>query len=338
MESRTFHLFPLLPKELRDAIWDFAIRPEGPSAHFFTVFESSNDAEWSLLSQHAMRHPLAERCCLAAPHARSDTSDDNQEKQFSWVRGNRSAYLIDSGLWTACTESRDAMERRFKLAECDIKSAAMPLERPAKNLLNLPVTELFQVTPNGEWRRCLTRADTDLFLLRPFNSDTVEWECVRTPMPIFDRADHFYASHIALDYDPEWLTDGNYLDYWSDWVSPKSIGCAIRAATDQLHWAKKLWFVDYRIRRRPDALPTTTGRHQFYGHGCTFTEVREGDADWEVDHSKNIFRFLEELYKQVLEYCDDIEENSPARASCFDSAPYVCVLAYEERGPSCCDT
>lgn len=29
MEPKTFHLFPRLPKELRDAIWAFAIRPRG---------------------------------------------------------------------------------------------------------------------------------------------------------------------------------------------------------------------------------------------------------------------------------------------------------------------
>ncbi len=30
--------FPLLPFELRDKIWDLAIRPRRPGAHFFTLY------------------------------------------------------------------------------------------------------------------------------------------------------------------------------------------------------------------------------------------------------------------------------------------------------------
>ncbi|KAK3386488.1 hypothetical protein B0H63DRAFT_467860 [Podospora didyma] len=41
---RTFHYFPDLPKELRDKIWDMALRPGRPAAHFFTIFDP-NDGE-----------------------------------------------------------------------------------------------------------------------------------------------------------------------------------------------------------------------------------------------------------------------------------------------------
>ncbi|KAK4034713.1 hypothetical protein C8A01DRAFT_38817 [Parachaetomium inaequale] len=336
MEPRTFHLFPLLPKELRDAIWALAIRPERPSAHFFTVFDSSNDAEWSLLSQHSIRHPLVKRCSLAAPQPRRDTFDNDhqqqqqqQQQQFSWIRGNRSAYLIDSGLWTACTESRDAMERLFKVAEWDIKRAAMRLPSPIRDLPDASATVSF--SSNDEWQRCLTHPKTDLFLLLPFDGEMVDWEDLGRPVPIFDAVEKFYVGHIALDYDPGWLMEGDYLDPYDSWASPGTIGCVIRAATNQLDWAENLWFVDYRIRRHPGALLTTTNRHQFHGNGCKFTEVREGDTDWKVNHSKSIFKFLEELVEKVEYFCHR-EGYSPGYVFVYGTLD-VGILAYEEYGP-----
>ena len=65
-------------------------------------------------------NPLEKRCSPAAPRIHNPDGSDGQQ-QFPWVQGNRWAYLIDSGLWAACTESRDAIERRFKVAEEDTK-------------------------------------------------------------------------------------------------------------------------------------------------------------------------------------------------------------------------
>jgi len=33
----TFHLFPLLPPELREMIWELAVRPAVPGAHIFSI-------------------------------------------------------------------------------------------------------------------------------------------------------------------------------------------------------------------------------------------------------------------------------------------------------------
>jgi hypothetical protein len=35
-----FHQFSDLPKELRDEIWDTAIRDDGPGVHFFSVYDT----------------------------------------------------------------------------------------------------------------------------------------------------------------------------------------------------------------------------------------------------------------------------------------------------------
>lgn len=228
------------------------------------------------------------------------------------------------------------MERRFKVVEWDRKRETITLPCPLKNLPDAPATVSF--TSNGEWQCCLTFPKTDLFHLRPFNAETVEWEHLWSRVPIFDPVESFYVSHIAIDYDPAWLRDPDSqedLGYWS----PGTVGCAIRAATNQLEWAENLWYVDYRIRRSPvSALSPTslaTSRYQFHGHGCKFTEVRESDTDWELDHIRDIFEFLHELNDKVDEYGHARNgELSPRRSdlSYSGKVPNVGVLAYEECG------
>ncbi|KAK3364205.1 hypothetical protein B0T25DRAFT_529562 [Lasiosphaeria hispida] len=34
----TFHSFPLLPRELREMIWELAVRPAVPGAHIFSTY------------------------------------------------------------------------------------------------------------------------------------------------------------------------------------------------------------------------------------------------------------------------------------------------------------
>ncbi len=332
MQSQTFHPFPRLPKELRDAIWALAIRPEQPSAHFFTVFDSSNDAEWSALSRVSIRHPLQARCGPATPE--SHATDESQERQFSWSQGNRSAYLIDSGLWTACTESRNAIERRFKVSEWKKTFKNSSTRDIFENPPVAPAVVSF--TSESEWQCCSTYPKTDVFFLRLFNPTTIDWKFLWSTVPIFQHEEGFFANHIALDYDPSWFKEGKFLPSEVSWEGPGTIGSAITAAA-AARWAEILWFVDARIKRSPKtALSTTEGRHQFYGDGCRFTEVREGDQGWELDNNADVFRFLVELWWKVDDYLRDEEpgDGSP----CSDGpvlhyrTPVVGVLAYEEEG------
>ncbi|KAI1777492.1 hypothetical protein F4818DRAFT_457321 [Hypoxylon cercidicola] len=299
MEPRTFHPFSWLPKELRDAIWDLAIRSDRPSTHFFTVFDCSNDVEWSVLSQYSMRHQDVTRCGLAAPQ--NQTSNHHQQ-QFSWTKGNRSVYMVDSGLWMACRESREAMERRFRVTEWDIERETMFFSNPRGDMPDAPATASF--TSNGEKQRCLIYPKSDLILLQPYSPDTVYCNYLIRTVPIFDRAIMFYVSHVAIDFDPQWFECDNFLSpYFSVWSSSGTLGFASRAAADDVEWAENLWFVDYRIRRRPNALPMTTKRETFNGNGCKFTEVREGDMDWQIDPSRNVFDFLRSLQEAVDDHC-----------------------------------
>jgi len=147
--ARTFHKFSLLPGELREKIWCFAIRPTGddapPSAH---IFKLGQDAEvGDLVNPSCSRlvvpfYTASSKCDGNAASVRDGEAGDNMDNNATAAvvteikslasyeptkggeeekrhvsskakRTNWSAYLLDGGLWTACKESRSYMERAF---------------------------------------------------------------------------------------------------------------------------------------------------------------------------------------------------------------------------------
>ncbi|KAI9709711.1 MAG: hypothetical protein M1820_003113 [Bogoriella megaspora] len=328
MASQTFHPFPRLPKELRDIIWALSIRPERPGAHFFTLFNCDNIDEWITMGKYAMRPRMRHKCSLAAPKRNVVDS-----QKLSWTDGNRSAYLIDAGLSTACQESREAAERHFQISQWNAKMDGL-IFLPDDERQNLNVPALGSFVFNGEWWRCTTYPRRDLFCLQPSNASTVDWGDLPYSVPIFNSFNGYYTEHIALNYDPEWSHE--IMDCDTHWANEGTLACAIRAATDQTDWAENLWFIDYRIRRRPNRCTavwrTTEFRHQFHGNGCRFTEVQSGDPEWKIDRECDIFHFLDNLDELVSEYmrrCVYVDGSDDGRPVSHDGAPSVGVLAYE---------
>ncbi|KAK0643711.1 hypothetical protein B0T16DRAFT_188102 [Cercophora newfieldiana] len=87
-----FHPFPMLPGELRDMIWDRAVRPDKPGVHFFAQNGSPRLVGRRVAPKGCQEHP-------ARTLNRKDITP--------------STYLWDGGLWTACRESYLAMKRAF---------------------------------------------------------------------------------------------------------------------------------------------------------------------------------------------------------------------------------
>lgn len=130
----TFHPFPRLPWELRNEIWKFSIRPRDlPGAHVFCVEERGlEDTKYKENDVHCARISLE-------PHF--DEPDDTflhnavpARTMSSGPTGNPSLYLVDGGLWTACRESRAAMERAFKHQLWDPKRWAYPHYRAMQRI------------------------------------------------------------------------------------------------------------------------------------------------------------------------------------------------------------
>ncbi|KAK3360086.1 hypothetical protein B0T25DRAFT_119600 [Lasiosphaeria hispida] len=84
-------------------IWDFAVRPDQPGAHFFTVLNKRHEDELAVMKEHSV---LRQSPVLAAPRGCRDN-----EHSYSWTASsNPSAYMVDSGLWTACRTSRERID------------------------------------------------------------------------------------------------------------------------------------------------------------------------------------------------------------------------------------
>jgi len=109
-------------------IWKFAVRPTLPGAHVFRVYNSDDSKhadpqhettrDHRYISDHALfcwglQPRLAAPQCLPRRVGGFDPSTQ-AAAPISWTRNNPSAYLIDSGLWTACKESLVVIEQEFQ--------------------------------------------------------------------------------------------------------------------------------------------------------------------------------------------------------------------------------
>jgi hypothetical protein len=121
MSTATFLRFKELPYELREKVWLLSIRDVSTSGiRFFTVHDDPSDDDHNVVFHRSKRlkNPV-----LAAPqpsheHAQKGyPSSDASTATNPWRHNNDSTYLIDSGLWTACKESRALMEKQPKTRE-----------------------------------------------------------------------------------------------------------------------------------------------------------------------------------------------------------------------------
>jgi hypothetical protein len=113
--TSTFALFPRLPCELRLQVWEFALRPfsahKGGINYVYAIYEADaadadtkplTIASWSRGIEKGIERKEGQFLCNRAQNGVS--SDPS----------HRSACLWDSGLLTACWESRDVIMRRCK--------------------------------------------------------------------------------------------------------------------------------------------------------------------------------------------------------------------------------
>lgn len=108
-----FSLFSSLPTELREEIWNLAIRPKYLGVHIFRVYNTNLDHE---TPPQEVIHFSRNKCCrrerheldLAVPLAGKELEGANDPSAKSM-----SAYMIDTGLWTACHESRVMVIKAF---------------------------------------------------------------------------------------------------------------------------------------------------------------------------------------------------------------------------------
>lgn len=285
-----FHPFADLPKELRDQIWDMAIRDDHPAVHFFSIYDAQDDPE-SVVSPAKKVHAPRASCVpgstvgFAAPRRRG--SD-----QLSWTDGNLSGYLTDSGLWTACFESRQRMLRHFRPFETSpLVSKRMPVDwETVQEICEKPTASVNMefIRDNGERQYLTVRPSTDLLCLQlPDNSSISwdsrhHWELIQDfPLKLFrghrDKwpwySSCIHVTNVAVEYNPAWET----FDPTKDRLPFQGITHGF-SESNGIYGLKTLWFIDYSLSRIYK--PEDRERQTFRAGKFTFIEVDSKDDEW----------------------------------------------------------
>lgn len=287
-------------------IWECAIRDSLPGVQVFNIYNSildkGVDNNIDVISGHG--NPYCQH--LAAP----ESSRIARTTEITKGRDNPSTYLVDRGLWSACKESRYAVQRRFgfskwrSLYDKDPEgfrriSTRDKLDMPATGSFASKDFNLFTVFPNR-----------DLFILRPHDIRTIglggpnEYPCIG------ERWQGFQGfQHIALEYNQEWAErlDGIFCPELDD-IIRAIVRLGYHTAGD------KLWFIDYTLSRR--AVETSSSGegecNAFYTDGRRFVEV-----DCSPDSLEN-WEYTERVNRG---YMEKAESNGA-----LDSINFVCKV------------
>ncbi|KAJ4313843.1 hypothetical protein N0V84_009198 [Fusarium piperis] len=281
--TTTFHPFPRLPQEIRDAIWAKAanFRTEKREVHFFTVFNSRNREESAALTQYKLKGPSS-RSCLAAPRCK-----DGEE--LSWTEGNPSMYLLDRGLWTACSDSRAAILKASVMTMCSESCTGCRACNYVSSDETADMAKLYdgprtaKFVSDGHEQEMVVWPKNDLFCLQPYDWNTLD-KLRLQHTAIFPRHGKPHLRHVAFELPRDEVLN---VARHQDWLGEKEIPTPsshpmIRRmesllARGRLQHIRNVWLIDYGLKR---ANPRPAAR-QFWARGLRFIEVSLCDGyEW----------------------------------------------------------
>ncbi|RGP59774.1 glutathione s-transferase omega 2 [Fusarium longipes] len=306
-DTDIFPYFLDLPKEIQLSIWEAAVRPVPGDRHVhrFSVagFPLRHTDRKHLQLQRITDINPRPVCCSSFTLP-SDDVDGNP---------NDSVYLLDSGLWTACKDSRDAMEKRFKKNEwwSHIKSPYHPkfTAMPGQYLCQKGTTHTASYKDyDGVVRHITISYERDLVHLDPrhlCNVQNIDWFHMSNDifdLPVFDKRSEdepivkpsFVGENIALDYDGSIFDTftSKKLHFRGKELETRSMDlldmCLFLCNTAQ----RTIWFIDYGLVPNPnvaadnkDGLESGARTHGnlrmmrevFRSHDCIYTEVKIED-------------------------------------------------------------
>ncbi|RYP11641.1 hypothetical protein DL767_011118 [Monosporascus sp. MG133] len=294
--NSTFTCFVKLPKPLRQKIWTAAIRPAQPGVHYFTIYNWDDEKERSTIGDDAAVVVADPEDCDRSSTVAAPRCNKSEPNARSWIDSNPSTYLIDGGLLTACKESREAMNKHLRAVEWLDRIDSDRNYNQEKDP-DAAVTASF--VQDGGRRFFRVKPELDLFVFQPYDFDTLDdWWHFGLFALIFGKP---HVGHIALEYDPKWASDLKS-EVGSSCYAKGALGCVSRATTNENSWVENLWFIDYRIRRRPEESLLVDKRHIFHGAGCRYVEVQSYDPGWDWNQRyepDNVFSFDLDLYEDL---------------------------------------
>ncbi|KAJ4197180.1 hypothetical protein NW767_009072 [Fusarium falciforme] len=246
----TFHPFPRLPQEIRDLIWEEAakFRTEERMVHFFTVFNSRNGEESAALAEYKLKGPSGS--CLGAARRKDGEG-------FSWTEANASMYLLDRGLWTACSDSRAAIMKASVMTMCSKSCTGC---RACDYISSDNTADMAKLHDGPRTANKITLQHTAYFP-RHGKPDlrNVAFELPRDE--IINLSREYYSQNDEYAPQPSSHPMVHRIGYL--------LGCG------RLQHIKNLWLIDYELKR---ANPRPAAR-QFCANGLRFIEVTERDDD-----------------------------------------------------------
>ncbi|RSM01994.1 hypothetical protein CDV31_011077 [Fusarium ambrosium] len=162
----TFHYFTELPSELRDQIWNLAIRPARPGVQIFKLYSpETKGSVGNAMDVVFDYYSIYDNYRIAVP----DCDDKNQ-----------STYLIDGALWNTCKESRRVMEQEFKSTR---GSREMVSHMPEQREQDAPAIGYFK-NQAGDTRYLTVLPHQDLFLFQLKDPAIIDWERLDMEIPL----------------------------------------------------------------------------------------------------------------------------------------------------------
>lgn len=304
--SSEFHQFGILPTEIRLKIWRYALQPINstrPRAHFFSVTNYREDGD--VLKKLRVQCFLGSDCeiehgcrfCLAAPKFGSS---------HSWTDNNPSAYIWDFGMWNACCESKEVIEKHYNLEywTARLRQGRTHLRDDQPDDVCVP---FIHPRTGGDW--CFPiHPNRDLVCLQPFDTDTVGFYWEREffmedfCMLEWNKGLRGFVN-LALEYDPSWF-DGfieNFdVLYLFQEKSPR--GLLIRTLVcmddeDSVYVPETVWLIDYSLKRNKDKSDRVASREGkvFNGSDRKFVQVDLNARDYLDTYERSALDFVDNL-------------------------------------------
>jgi hypothetical protein len=300
----SFRRFADLPKELRDTIWDYASHRNQCGVQIFELRtpEPKRDGETSGATtsgtrppRHQLDAPLRSKCFPAL-----DGSPGNS---------HTSTYMAHIGLWTACKESRDVMEKATqgtkKILEMQEKERYLfyPWEEHVPAIISCSTKQRFLVQPHA-----------DLFVIQPSKIEDIDWsQIARDIRNQLEPRGFRFPINIGIEWNVQWgIHQKDEFPY------------LLCEAFREIH--AQLWIIDHNLKIRGDIDKNeiNSGTQIFYTCDRRFIEV-----DWQRQPLK-FWRYIKPLERKCIftgEY-----ESSISLAKHLDSIADDCVSDYHVYG------
>jgi hypothetical protein len=140
----------------------------------------------------------------------------------------------------------------------------------------------------GVTRKVIVRSDTDLIILCPTDVGKLSWDRVRAECPPD-------VMNLALECDPSWPQFGQCPLRRSE---RGKAACERLAwlASELCLWPRLVWFIDYSLRRRPDADGYLDEcRNEFWCAIGRFVQVWDDDEDWDTGPEDGVHKLVASL-------------------------------------------